>query len=78
MEELPNQVIFRRIGSVSPVLNYVHLRTTAHLSTLDAMAEQICEYPEIMTRIAHFDQHTGLHDTKPYVIRGPVPGSNGT
>lgn len=41
MEDLPSQAIFRRIGTVNPVLNYVLIRTTVHLSTLDAMAEQI-------------------------------------
>ena len=31
-----------------------------------------------MDRIVHFDRRTGLHDKTPYVLRGPVPGSNGT
>ena len=59
IHDLPNQVIFRRIGSVSPVLNFVHLRETVHLTTLDAMVDQLCKFLEIMDKLAHFDRRTG-------------------
>ena len=78
INDLPNQVIFRRIGSVSPVLNFVHLRTTVHLDALDGIVDQLCEFPVIMDKLAHFDRRTGTHDKTPYVLKGPVPGTNRT
>ena len=70
---MDTDVIFNKIGTVSPVLQYVHLRTTIPSQHLEYAVKQICTYSYLVRRLGHFEDRRGaLGDDDLFVLRDRV------
>ena len=51
---LKNSMVFNKIGELSPILQFVHLRTSVNVTELEFIASKICYYSDMAMTIGTY------------------------